>query len=350
MNEAIRIAIVVDGQAAPATGMSTDGIILQGESSASRRGLSLILNPVGFNTEFRLRRVRQVQDWQPGEFKMRVGMEAGRLLCQGEDSRSLPFGRYRLRVQISDLKPVAQPVDINVPEDGLLDLELKFKSDPRRIVLHTPIGDFDEKIRAVIARPESILDALPVAEWLSSDKPRARRKACLLNLLAKLRATEGHTPNSFLIDGVVSVFLADVDRLYAAVQSDFYRELTDLANDESQPFYFEGEAKHPTHKRLRDKIGELGLEPDAQSFSLMSFRQEGKASMQAVVAVPPGGDPNRPHYVDLDIDLGNPLQDVEGFLIHFGEILAPGKTDHFGLAKKLAGGPTSEFMYYDVTK
>ena len=72
--------------------------------------------------------------------------------------------------------------------------------------------------------------------------------------------------------------------------------------------------------------------------------------MQAVIAVPPGGDANRRHYADLDIDLGNPLQDVEGALIHFGELLTPGKTDHLKLAEKLATGATEDFMYYKVVK
>jgi hypothetical protein len=201
----------------------------------------------------------------------------------------------------------------------------------------------------VLDRSESRLDALSVPEWLLSPQPRPRRKACLLNLLAKLRATESRPPGSFLIDGITSIFQADVDRIYAVVRGDFYQGLKELAKDKDQPFYFEGTAKHPTHKKLRDKMSELGLETDAQSFRLHSFRQEGKLSLQAVVAVPPDADSSRRHYADLDVDLGNFLQDVEGFLIHFGEILAPGKTDHLALAKKLAKGPTSEFMYYDVT-
>jgi hypothetical protein len=70
--------------------------------------------------------------------------------------------------------------------------------------------------------------------------------------------------------------------------------------------------------------------------------------MQAVVAVPPGGDPNRPHYADLDIDLGNPLQDLTGLFTHFGEILNPGQTDHLKLAGRFAKGGTKDFHYYKV--
>jgi hypothetical protein len=70
--------------------------------------------------------------------------------------------------------------------------------------------------------------------------------------------------------------------------------------------------------------------------------------MQAVVAVPKQA--NAPYYADLDIDLGNPLQDVRGFIIHITELLSDGVTDHLALADKLLKNKyTSPYMGYAVT-
>jgi hypothetical protein len=82
--------------------------------------------------------------------------------------------------------------------------------------------------------------------------------------------------------------------------------------------------------------------------SLVSYRQEGRYCLQAVVASSPGGAGN--HYADLDIDLGNPLQDVQGLLIHLGEVLNPGYIDHLSRQKHFATGATADFMYYTVRK
>ncbi|MGH9855227.1 MAG: hypothetical protein ACREBD_35790, partial [Blastocatellia bacterium] len=91
------------------------------------------------------------------------------------------------------------------------------------------------------------------------------------------------------------------------------------------------------------------FESDADKFRLHSFRQQGKNSLQVIVAVPPGGGAARRFYAEFDIDLGNPAQDLEGFFIHLGELLAPGKTDHLKLRDKLAKDQTvREFLYHRV--
>jgi hypothetical protein len=55
-------------------------------------------------------------------------------------------------------------------------------------------------------------------------------------------------------------------------------------------------------------------------------------------------------YADVDIDLGNPLWDAEGLVVHAGELLDSGKTDHFALRSKLTDSPAGEFVYYNVTQ
>ncbi|RPI08567.1 MAG: hypothetical protein EHM65_10160, partial [Acidobacteriales bacterium] len=131
MNETIRIRIQIDGVSRPLEDLSQDGVILSGESSALPRGLAISLQPGNPITEFRLRRVRTIQDWEPGVFRFSVALENGALVCRGIDSLSLPFGGYRLRVMISDLKPLRQPLDIDVPDNGTAEVVTEFRTDPR---------------------------------------------------------------------------------------------------------------------------------------------------------------------------------------------------------------------------
>ena len=120
-----------------------------------------------------------------------------------------------------------------------------------------------------------------------------------------------------------------------------------LAADPKRPFFHEGPPKSATHERLRGQFARF--ETDSDLFTLDSFRQEGQPSLQAVVAIPPSTGPARPYYADLDIDLGNPLQDLAGFFVHMGELLGPGKTDHLDLRMKLAKGRAKAFLYYRAT-
>jgi len=47
--------------------------------------------------------------------------------------------------------------------------------------------------------------------------------------------------------------------------------------------------------------------------------------------------------------LGNPLQDIQGVVIHIGELLDPGTTDHLSLYKKLAqDSKISPYLFYRV--
>ena len=48
-----------------------------------------------------------------------------------------------------------------------------------------------------------------------------------------------------------------------------------------------------------------------------------------MVACPKDGEDGAYHYADLDLDLGNSLQDLVGFFVHMGELLNPDRTDHF---------------------
>ena len=65
-----------------------------------------------------------------------------------------------------------------------------------------------------------------------------------------------------------------------------------------------------------------------------------------VIAIPPIGMPHT--YAEFDLDLGNPLQDVLGFVTHVGELLDGKPTNHLDLRKTLAKGKAADFLYYTV--
>lgn len=345
MNERIIFRLTEDGRHLPINSLSNEGVTLRNETDATPRGLVIEFDQDSPVTRFRMDRVRQLRGWHPHIFNLNVQLLGGNLVVTGVDSRSLPAGRYWFRLRIADLNIPKDRMRIEIPEDGDADKEIKVKKDKRDVRLTSAVSAFDNDVRRVVEAASSRLDGLAAAEWLTHRNPRPRRKACFLNLLAKLRAAP--TQSDHLLRNVHHVFFADVDRIYARVDRELFTRLETLARDPSKPFFDEGSPASAGHRRLLDRIALF--EPDTAQFRLRSFRQEGKNSMQAVVAVPP--DPTRHHYADLDIDLGNPLQDVVGFVIHMGELLDPGKTDHLALREKLGKNKTvAQFLFYEVFK
>ena len=55
-----------------------------------------------------------------------------------------------------------------------------------------------------------------------------------------------------------------------------------------------------------------------------------------------------PFCADFDIDLGNPLEDVDGFVVHMGELALGGDTNHLELHDALDTGAMKPFLYYTV--
>jgi hypothetical protein len=138
------------------------------------------------------------------------------------------------------------------------------------------------------------------------------------------------------------LFFVGTERIYAKVEPAFIEELEALVRDPKKPFYNEGRPNAPIHFRLLT-LAKVNVE----EYDLTSFRQEGHPSMQAVVASPKSrhGD----YFADLDIDMGNPLQDVQGFLIHMSELLNSAPTDHLDLSGVLSKDETiSPFLNYSM--
>lgn len=343
MNETLTIRLKEGDRRLPLNSLSADGVMLRNETDATPRALFFEFDGDDLGTRSRMERVRTLRGWDPNVFKLHANLSDGNLVFVGADQRALPAGRYWFRLRIADLNLPTEKTKVEIPEDGGGETELAVGKDRRDVRLTSAITAFDGDVRRVIEATASRVDGAAAADWLTSRPPRPSRKACLLNLLAKLRTTPSEPDH--LLRNVQHFFFADVDRIYARVDREFSTRVEALSHGSSKSFIEEGSPKSAGHRRLLDRIG--FFEGDVSKYRLQSYRQKGTNSMQAVIAVP--DDPTRNHYADLDIDLGNPLQNVAGFVIHMGELINPGKTDHFALHDKLAANQTlARFLFYEV--
>ncbi|HVX67998.1 MAG TPA: hypothetical protein VHA11_15400 [Bryobacteraceae bacterium] len=319
------------------------GVTFDGHADASPLNVAIGLQPVFPRL---LDPVRQRHDWRDREFLLDVSESAGGLRLSGYqgDPQGLPPGVYDITVEVESYRFEDSGQRVILHEGQSAAVVLHEKPDPRRLELH---DNFDALTEGVLRAPGSAIDGVPLLAWLASPDPRLARKACLLNILAKLRVPPdpSHGFTEPLTSGVESLFFADVDRVYAVLRPDVSGRLEALVR--SGLWVREGTPAAPIHALLLDRMDRAGI-PDAAGYSLTSYRQGGRNCVQMVVAAPPPGQPLTHEYADIDIDLGNPLWDLEGVFVHLGELLDSGRTDHLELRSRLAAGPTADFMYYDI--
>ena len=349
MNGTIRVRLLQNGRKLGVNSLNNRGVILQREIDAWPRGLTIEFDANNVITKYRMDRVRQLRGWEPRQFKLNVSVDSGDLVVSGIDHDTLPEGGYWLKVTIADLILPRSRSRVDVRDDKEAIVELDARTDPRNVELTAEVASFDSEIARVLTANGSVIDAQPAAEWLLNPNPRPRRKACLLNMLAKLRTAP--TASNPLINDVRRTFFCDVSRIYVSVEERFYTRLEELARDPNKPFYAEGRPTSSSHRDLLTLIKDRGLESSIDEYELKSFRQEGRPSMQAVVGIPPADFVDGRYYADIDIDLGNPLQDLQGLIIHFGEVVSPGHTDHLAMRKQLGENQRiAPYLYYKVVR
>lgn len=307
------------------------------ESDPIERTIGLQISARNEVTRIRMRHIAQIKGWDLGQFKLNASVEDGNLVFRGVDADALPEGFYALRVRVEEVRTSQPTTSVDVAHDGHGTLSVNVKPDDRDV--DVDLSGADSDIMRVL--DASTVDGFPSEDWLGSPEWRATRKACLLNLLATLRVTPTRSDN--LLARVQQIVSVMNDRVYMKVDSTLKTRLDALVADPDRPFYAEGPPTAPIHQRLLDAI------PPAEKAGfgpLLSYRAEGKPSMQIVIAVPPVGFPHA--YADVDLDLGNPLQDALGVIVHVGELLDGKETNHLDLRKTLDKGKTGDFLYYTI--
>lgn len=291
-------------------------------------------------TKYRMRRIRTLQGWEPNQFKLSLGVEDGAIVLRGVNPHALPEGRYRVRVQLEEANTRSLTRTVQIVEDEHGVCEIEVVTDTREVMVD--LSACDPAIRRVI--DASSIDDQHAEPWLSGAW-RPTRKACLLNVLATLRIRP--LASAPLLSYVQHIFWVSNDRLYARVDRQLPGILETLSLDSRKPFYAEGRPTADVHLKLLDAIPELPatkklFTPDG----LRSFRAEGRPSLQAVIAQPPAGLAHT--YAEFDLDLGNPLQDGAGFIVHMGELMDGKMTNHLDLRKDLAKTKAGDYLYYTL--
>jgi hypothetical protein len=321
-----------DGRSLPVTDfVPSEGIVLDGESSAWPLGVAIQLAPVSPGTRVQWEQIQRAQGWiGANTFGLRLSVRDRRLRFEGLQDGLLPEGSYRASIVIGGYRFHNRLHDFTIPRDGNVIVKAKDKPDNRRVKLDRPVSAFDDDTRRIVEA--STIDGVSLATWLADQTRRDSRKACVLNVLAKLRTPIQGKPA--LAKGLTKLIFADVDRVYAELEPKFAARV--MFPDSG---FREDAVIHTTHLRLLKRL------PDGDKYDLHSVREHvAKCSLQLAIAVPDDGD--APQYADIDIDLGNPFTTPLGFVIHVGELLDPGKTDHIALRKSLADTGCKDFLYY----
>ena len=333
--EGIEFEFTRDGLTIPVTDfVPGEGIVLAGETDNWPLGVALRLEPLSPATRVMWERIQKAQGWlDTNSFRLNLSRNDVRLRFEGVRPDLLPSGTYRASLFVSGYTFHTRILEFVVPEGASVQVKVPARPERRHVRLKEVDG-FDALTRGVIDR--STLDGANVVGWLKDPTRRDARKACVLNILAKLRTPVAGEPA--LTEGIVRLIFADIDRVYAELTPGFVDRL-----QASSSGFREDEVIHTTHQKLLKRI------PNGSSYHLASFREESETlSMQLAVAVPDITDERQ--YADIDIDLGNPFTTPRGFFIHVGELLDPGKTDHLALFKKLNESRAKDFLYYDVTE
>ena len=321
------------GNTLPVTGfLGSQGFVLGGETDAWPLGLALRLEPVSAGTKSQWENIQRMEGWIGAHtFRLNLSLREERLRFEGIRPGLLPPGMYSVSVCVSGYRFHHRIHEFTIPEDGTAIVRIPEKPEKRRLAPRA-LSEFDDQTRGIVER--SSLDQMPLAQWLADSSRRDSRKACLLNVLAKLRTpVAGIEP---LSAGIQQVIFADVDRIYAKLEPRFSGRFLLPGSG-----FDEDSVIHSTHLNLLKKI------PNGPDHSLHSVREAvATNSLQLAIAVP--ANPGDPEYADIDIDLGNPFVNPLGFFIHVGELIDPGKTDHIALFKKLRDSASSDFLYYEV--
>lgn len=332
--EAFEFAFERRGRALPVTGLKAEeGIILDDETSAWPLGVALQLTPISAGTRVRWENIQRQQGWIGARtFGLSMSVRNGRLRFEGVKPKLLPEGTYQVSIFLGGYRFHNRVYEFTIPKDGAAVIIAQDKPEKRRVRLNRKIEEFDESTLKIV--DASSIDGIGLAEWLRQDHRRDSRKACVLNLLAKLRTPIAGKPP--LSDGVRRFIFADVDRVYAELEPRFVHRI--MLPDAG---FQEDSIIHSTHLRL------LHFVPNGTAAQLHTVREHvPTVSMQLTLAIPDDGD--APQYADIDIDLGNPFTTPLGFFIHAGELIDPGKTDHLNLHQKLLNSGCRDFLYYSV--
>ena len=346
MHEQILISFKRNGESVPVTELDPDpqqgGIVLGGETSALPRGFQIKLSPVPGATAAMVASVARRRGWpRGGAMKLKVSIADGDLRIAGIAKDALPAGIYEFGLRVGGLRlKRASGQRISIRAGGAARLTLEEEPPEYRFELSETFGRFDDHTRRIL--DESTLDGLAASEWLGPEVlHRDRRKACLMNILAKLRVVP--SIRKPLSANVQRIEVVENNRVYAKVDPEFFPIVSDGKLNDNK-FLQRDATVHETHRRLLRR-----MKFSDQDYDLKSYRETlPTGSLQVIGAAPKEGRGISPEvrFVDIDIDEANPAYDVLRGAIHCGHLISGRQTDHFEMRKTISSFPANDFLYY----
>jgi hypothetical protein len=338
MADQLRFLLTANGEPLRCEHQTQAGVLLSGDGpDLFGRAVSLEFWPLTEDFRLRFRRRLAEQGWR--ELFLTMNVDEGAVIFDSD--HPFPPMVYGCRLRIQGLEmPAIQHVDIGedaVPIDIPVPILLTTLASVR-----TPS---DAKIKKLLEDPNSRIDGMPALDWVLTSEDAAR-KACVLNLLAKLRCVP--SIDKPLIDYVDSIIAVQLERVYARVRKEIVSAAGPLQR--AGAFNDKGPPNSSTHQLLVTWIASKLDPPETAAYTLKSYRQDvTRDSLQVVIASPHDRASNAGWYADLDIDLGDPLTDIVGFVTHMHELSTDTITDHVALYEDLAEDPAlNPFLYYKV--
>lgn len=322
----------IDGTVVPITNIGSDGVQIGEETSAWPRNMELTLEPISSGTKAKWKLVRERMGWSKNEVHLdALVTEVGTIVFREVAEDTLPYGVYSLRFGIEDVNATKKIYDLKI-EASADPLIVKVRPEARVFSLTCSISKFDSEIKRIIQNT-AVLDGKDIEAWFADQTRRPTRKACLLNVLAKVRML----PED-VITQIRSVFLADVDRIYVEANPQLSLEVQKLFKADL--------GVEKGHYRLLKRVS--AKYPTLNLSKPHSYREPvTKFSLQSVITVSSGPIKDPPAFADLDIDWGSPTADLVGLFTHIGELVMPGRTDHIKLGKSLKG-KIRDYLYYTI--
>jgi hypothetical protein len=313
----------------------------QNEFDKTPHKMRIGFEPKGEATRHRIESIKTKNNWKT--YRFNVANDSGVLTCRTTDPKDMPEGHYLVRLWVEDFDIDKKPITLRLKKD-VGEIIVMITPEKRKVHAQDRFTNACDGMISKLLTDSGNIDSLPAAEWLKNEDSRPQRRACLFNLLAVLKTSpEKHDPTP-LLTYMKKIFLVLSDRVYVEANPKLKDRLDQLVS--TMNFYTDHEPKDPVHQNVF-KFHEKELNP--KDYHLYSYRQSGSPSMQICIGIPNIPDKKEfPCVADLDLDLGNPLQDVVGFIVHISELFSSNKTDHIEIHDSLNVDPTKDFLYYDT--
>ena len=144
MNEIIEVQFKKNGKRLRVKRQRPGGIEFD-ERDPLERTVGIKFSPDNEITRMRMDSIRRIQGWDPGVFKLKMGVEDGSILLRGANELALPEGRYRIRLQIEEADS-PRPQVAAVAHDGRATITIDVSMDDRSV--DADLTDADESILA----------------------------------------------------------------------------------------------------------------------------------------------------------------------------------------------------------